>query len=44
MVDFHENSASFRRAPATEDRADSFHSASTQIGGDPNVGAQAQRI
>ena len=42
MVDFHENGASFRRASATKDRAQSFHSTSTQIGGDPNVRAQAQ--
>jgi hypothetical protein len=42
MVDLHENGAGFRRASATEDRARSFHPTSTQIGGDPNVGAQAQ--
>jgi hypothetical protein len=42
MVDLHENGAGFGRAPATEDRARSLHSASTQIGGDPNVRAQAQ--
>lgn len=44
VIDFHENSAGFRRAAAAKDRARPFHSASTQIGGDPNVGAQAQPV
>jgi hypothetical protein len=44
VIDFHENCASFRGAPAAQDRASSFHSAATQIGGDPYVGAQAQRV
>jgi hypothetical protein len=44
MIDFNENRASLRSAAAAEDRAHPFHSASTQIGGDPNVGAQTQRI
>ena len=44
VIDFDENGASLRGAAAAEDRACPFHSASTQIGGDPNVGAQAQPI
>jgi hypothetical protein len=44
MIDLDENRASLRSAAATEDRAHPLHSAPTQIGGDPNVGAQAQRI
>jgi hypothetical protein len=44
MIDFNENRASLRSAAPAEDRAHPFHSASTQIGGDPNVGAQTQRI
>jgi hypothetical protein len=44
MIDLNENRASLRSAAAAEDRAHPFHSASTQIGGDPNVGAQTQRI
>jgi hypothetical protein len=44
MIDLNENRASLRSAAAAKDRAYPFHSASTQIGGDPNVGAQAQRI
>ena len=44
MIDLDENSAGLRSAAAAEDRAYPFHSASPQIGGDPNVGAQAQRI
>jgi hypothetical protein len=43
MIDFDENRAGFRGAATAEDRARPFHSASTQIGGDPDVGAQAQR-
>jgi hypothetical protein len=44
VIDFHENSAGFRGPAAAKDRARPFHSASTQIGGDPNVGAQAQPV
>jgi hypothetical protein len=44
MIDFDENRASFRGAATAEDGAHPFHSASTQIGGDPDVGAQAQRV
>ena len=43
VIDFHKNGASFGGPAATEDGARSFHSASTQIGRDPDVGAQAQR-
>jgi hypothetical protein len=42
MIDFDENRASLRGAATAEDGAHPFHSASTQIGGDPDVGAQAQ--
>ena len=42
VIDFHENSAGLCGAAAAEDRACPFHSASTQIGGDPDVGTQAQ--
>jgi hypothetical protein len=44
VIDLDKNSACLRSAAATEHRAHPFHSASTQIGGDPNVGPQAQRI
>ena len=44
VIDFDENGASLRGASAAKDRARPFHSASTQIGRDPDVGAQAQRI
>jgi hypothetical protein len=44
MIDFDENRASLRSATTAEDRAHPFHSASTQIGGDPDVRTQAQRI
>jgi hypothetical protein len=44
VINFHENGASFCRATAAEDRACPFNSASTQIGGDPYVGAQSQWI
>ena len=44
VIDFDENGASLSRATTAEDRAHPFHSAPAQIGGDPNVGAQAQRI
>jgi hypothetical protein len=44
MVDFHENRASLGGAAATEDRACPFHSTPAQIGGDPNVGAEAQPL
>jgi hypothetical protein len=42
VIDFDENRASLRGAATAEDRARPFHSASTQIGGDPDVGTQAQ--
>jgi hypothetical protein len=42
VIDFDENGASLRSAATAEDRADPFHSASTQIGGDPDVRTQAQ--
>jgi hypothetical protein len=42
MIDFDENRAGLRSAATPQDRARPFHSASTQIGGDPDVGAQAQ--
>jgi hypothetical protein len=44
MIDFDENRASFRGAATAEDGAHPFHSASTQIGGDPDIGTQAQRV
>jgi hypothetical protein len=44
VIDFDENGASFSGATTSEDRGHPFHSASAQIRGDPNVGAQAQRI
>jgi hypothetical protein len=44
VIDFHEYGASLRSAAAAEDGAHSFHSAPTQIGRDPNVGAQPQWI
>jgi hypothetical protein len=44
VIDFDENRASLRSATTAEDRARPFHSASTQIGGDPDVGTQAQWI
>jgi hypothetical protein len=44
MIDFDENRAGLRSAATAEDGAHPFHSASTQIGGDPDVGAQAQRV
>lgn len=43
MIDPDENGAGLRGAAAAKDRARSFQSTSTQIGGDPKVGAQAQR-
>jgi hypothetical protein len=42
VIDLDKYGAGFRGASAAKDRASSFHSASTQIGGDPNVGAQTQ--
>jgi hypothetical protein len=44
VIDFDENGAGLGGAPATEDGACAFHSASTQIGRDPDVGTQAQRV
>jgi hypothetical protein len=44
MIDFDEDSAGLRGTATAEDRAYPFHSASTQIGGDPDVGTQAQWI
>ena len=44
VIDFDENRASLRGATTAEDRAHPFHSASTQIGGDPDVRPQAQWI
>jgi hypothetical protein len=44
VIDFDENGARLRSAPPAEDRAYPFHPTSTQIGRDPNVGAQTQRI
>jgi hypothetical protein len=44
VIDFHENGAGLCGAAAAKDRARPFHSASTQIGGDPNVRAQAQPV
>jgi hypothetical protein len=44
VIDFDENRASLRGAATAEDRAHPFHSASTQISGDPDVGTQAQWI
>ena len=44
MIDFHKNGASLGGAAAPEDGACPFHSAPAQIGRDPNVGAQAQRV
>jgi hypothetical protein len=43
MIDFNENRAGLRSAATAEDGAHPFHSASTQIGGDPDVGTQTQR-
>jgi hypothetical protein len=43
VIDFDENSAGLRSAAPAQDGADPFHSAPTQIGRDPNVGAQAHR-
>jgi len=42
VVNFDKNGASLRSAATPEDRAHPFHSASTQIGGDPDVGTQTQ--
>jgi hypothetical protein len=42
VIDFDENRAGLGGAAAEEDRARPFHSASTQIGGDPDVRPQAQ--
>jgi hypothetical protein len=39
VIDLDKYGAGFRGASAAKDHACSFHSASTQIGGDPNVGA-----
>jgi hypothetical protein len=44
MIDFDENRAGLGGATTAEDRARPFHSASTQIGGDPDVRPQAQWI
>jgi hypothetical protein len=44
MIDFDENRTGFRSAATAEDGVHPFHSASTQIGGDPDVRAQAQRV
>ena len=44
MIDFHKNCAGLGGAAAPKDGARPFHSAPTQIGRDPNVGAQAQRV
>ena len=44
VIDFDENGPSLGGPASAEDGACPFHSASTQIGRDPNVGAQAQRI
>ena len=44
VIDFDENGAGLRGAAPAKDGARPFHSASAQIGRDPNVGAQAQRI
>ncbi len=44
VIDFDENSAGLRGASPAKDRACPFHSAATQIGRYPDVGAQAQRI
>ena len=44
VIDFDENRAGLGCATTAEDRARPFHSASTQIGGDPDVRSQAQWI
>jgi hypothetical protein len=44
VIDLDENRARLCSATTPEDRAPAFHPASTQIGGDPDVGTQAQRI
>jgi hypothetical protein len=44
VIDLHKNGAGLRGASPAKDRAHPFHSASTQIGRDPDVGAQAQWI
>jgi hypothetical protein len=43
MIDFDEDGAGLRSAPPAQDGAHPFHSAPTQVGRDPNVGAQAHR-
>jgi hypothetical protein len=43
VVDFDKNSAGLRSAPPAQDGACPFHSAPTQIGRDPNIGAQPHR-
>jgi hypothetical protein len=43
VIDFDKNSAGLCRAPPAQDGARPFHSAPTQIGSDPNVGAQPHR-
>ena len=44
MIDFDENRACLRGPATAKDSAHAFHSASTQISGDPDVGAQAHRV
>lgn len=44
VIDFDQNRASLGSAAAAQDGAHPLHPAPTQIGGDPNIGAQAQRI
>jgi hypothetical protein len=44
VIDFDENGASLGGAASAQDCAHPFHSASTQIGRDPDVGAQAHRV
>ena len=44
VIDFDENGAGLRGAAAAKNGVRPFHSAPTQIGRDPNVGAQAQWI
>ncbi len=44
VIDLDKNGAGLRGASPAQDRADPFDSASTQIGGDPDVGTQAQRV
>ena len=44
MIDLDKNGAGLRSAAAAKHRVHPLHSTSSQIGGDPNVGAQSHRV